>query len=113
MSEPHSLCAKPERVRFGRSQTTRSGSLLTHKTGTITMATVALSREILMPKGYNDKAIDGLLTFLEGCFEVILQEIQNGKSPEEAMHEELEEIKTRLEDDKTSTSPSINFERSR
>src|ERR1043166_4618760 len=54
-----------------------------------------------MPKGYNDKAIDGMLTFLEGCFEVILQEVKNGKSPEQAMQEELDEIRSRLESDKT------------
>lgn len=64
-----------------------------------------------MPKGYNDKAIAGLLTFLEGCFEVILQEVKNGKSVEQAMQEELEEITERLEADKTHTDSSVVFKR--
>jgi hypothetical protein len=64
-----------------------------------------------MPKGYNDKAIDGLLTFLEGCFEVILQEVKNGKLPEQAMQEELDEIRARLEADKTETQVSVAFNR--
>ena len=64
-----------------------------------------------MPKGYNDKAIKGLLTFLEGCFEVILQDIKNGKSVEQAMQEELDEIRKRLESDKTYTDPSVVFKR--
>lgn len=53
-----------------------------------------------MPKGYNDKAIAGLLKFLEGCFELILDEIKRGKPAEEAIHEELAEIRRRLEADK-------------
>ena len=53
-----------------------------------------------MPKGYNDKAIAGMLMFLEGCFEVVLREVKNGKSPEQAIREELEEIRRRLEADK-------------
>ena len=64
-----------------------------------------------MPKGYNDKAIAGLLTFLEGCFEVILEEVQNGKSPEQAMQEELDEIRSRLESDKTVTHVTASFNR--
>ncbi len=53
-----------------------------------------------MPKGYNDKAIAGMLTFLEGCFELILSEIKRGKAPEQAIQEELDEIHRRLEADK-------------
>jgi hypothetical protein len=64
-----------------------------------------------MPKGYNDKAISGLLTFLEGCFEVILDDIKNGKPVEQSMQEELEEIRMRLEADKTYTDPSVVFSR--
>ncbi len=64
-----------------------------------------------MPKGYNDKAIDGMLTFLEGCFEVILQEVKRGKSVEQAMHEELEEIRQRLLSDRTHTDTDIVFRR--
>jgi hypothetical protein len=57
-----------------------------------------------MPKGYNDKAIDGLLTFLEGCFEVILEEVKGGKAVEQVLEEELAEIRSRLESDKTATT---------
>ena len=57
-----------------------------------------------MPKGYNDKAIRGLLTCLEGCFEVVLQEVENGKPPVQAMKEELAEIRGRLEADKVTTA---------
>jgi hypothetical protein len=57
-----------------------------------------------MPKGYNDKAIDGLLTFLEGCFEVILEEVKGGKPVEQVLEEELVEIRSRLESDKTATT---------
>jgi hypothetical protein len=64
-----------------------------------------------VPKGYNDKAIDGMLTFLEGCFEVILQEVKMGKSVEQAMHEELEEIRSRLLSDRAHTDPDIVFRR--
>ena len=56
-----------------------------------------------MPKGYNDKAIRGLLTCIEGCFEVVLQEVKNGKPVEQAMQEELDEIRMRLEADKVET----------
>ena len=55
-----------------------------------------------MHKGYNDKAIAGLLLFLEGCFEIVLHEIKKGKSPEQAIAEELEEIQRRLEADKVT-----------
>ena len=57
-----------------------------------------------MPKGYNDKAIKGLLTFLEGCFEVILEEVKNGKPIEKVLNEELDEIRHRLESDKSDTT---------
>ena len=63
-----------------------------------------------MPKGYNRKAIRGLLIFLEGCFEVILQEVKNGKAVEKAMQEELEEIRARLEADLTETDQDVSFE---
>jgi hypothetical protein len=64
-----------------------------------------------VPKGYNQKAINGLLTFLEGCFEVILDDIRKGKKPEQAMMEELEEIRSRLLADVTTTDPSVVFKR--
>jgi len=62
-----------------------------------------------MPKGYNDKAIRGMLIFLEGCFEVVLQEVKNGKSVEQAMQEELEEIRSRLAADTAHTDADVVF----
>lgn len=53
-----------------------------------------------MPKGYNDKAIKGALLFLEGCFEVVLHDVKKGKTVEQAIKEELAEIKQRLDADK-------------
>lgn len=52
-----------------------------------------------MPKGYNEKAIKGLLTFLEGCFEVVMEDVKRGKPPEVAFREELDEIRRQLEAD--------------
>jgi hypothetical protein len=63
-----------------------------------------LSKGETVPKGYNDRAIDGLLIFLEGCFEVILEEVKNGKPIEQALQEELDEIRERLNADKTKTT---------
>ncbi|MBI4088862.1 hypothetical protein HY415_02075 [Candidatus Kaiserbacteria bacterium] len=57
-----------------------------------------------MPKGYNDKAIKGLLTFLQGCNECVLEEVKKGKNVQQAMTEELDEIKRRLEEDKVATT---------
>lgn len=57
-----------------------------------------------MPKGYNDRAMKGMLEFLKGCFEVILQEVADGKDPVAAMKEELAEIERRLKDDPHPTS---------
>ena len=68
------------------------------------------NRRTTMPKGYNDKAIRGILMCLEGCFEVVLEEVKNGKLPEQAMQEELDEIRVRLEADKVETS--VKFPRS-
>ncbi len=53
-----------------------------------------------MPKGYNDKAIAGALMFIEGCFEVVMNEIKKGKTPVQAFQEELDEIRQKLEADK-------------
>jgi len=60
-----------------------------------------------MPKGYNQKAIDGLLTFLEGCFEVILEEVKKSKPVEQVLNEELEEIRQRLDSDKVKTTTTF------
>ena len=57
-----------------------------------------------MPKGYNEKAIKGLLQFLEGCNECVLEEVKRGKSFEQAMNEELDEIRRRLSEDEVETT---------
>jgi hypothetical protein len=57
-----------------------------------------------MPKGYNRKAIDGFLIALQGCFEVILEEVKNGKPVEQVMREELDEIESRLKSDQVETT---------
>ena len=49
-----------------------------------------------MPKGWNNKAITGARMFLEGCSEVVLQEIAGGKDPNEVITEELAEIERQL-----------------
>lgn len=63
--------------------------------------------EGVMPKGYNNKAIKGLLQFLEGCNECVLEEVKRGKSFEQAMNEELDEIRRRLETDKVATTTTF------
>ena len=52
-----------------------------------------------MPKGYNDRAIAGMLEFLKGCFECIHDEVEKGKPIKQALDEELQEIESRLRDD--------------
>lgn len=49
------------------------------------------------PSGFSQKAISGLLLFVEGCYEDLLQEIKDGKKTEDqAIQEELENIRTYL-----------------
>ena len=57
-----------------------------------------------MPKGYNQRAINGMLEFLKGCFECVLEEVENGKPVKQALEEELAEIEDRLRADYNSTS---------
>lgn len=50
------------------------------------------------PSGFSQKAINGLLQFVESCYEDILSEIKDGKKPEgKAIQEELNNIRTYLE----------------
>lgn len=49
------------------------------------------------PSGFSQKAINGLLMFVEGCYEDLLQEIKDGKKTEkQAIKEELDNIRTYL-----------------
>ena len=49
------------------------------------------------PSGFSQKAINGLLLFVEACYEDLLQEIKNGKKSEgQAIKEELENIRRYL-----------------
>lgn len=57
-----------------------------------------------MPKGYNDRAIAGMLEFLKGCFECVHDEVERGKPVKQALEEELAEIEARLRGDHRSTS---------
>lgn len=52
-----------------------------------------------MPKGYNDRAINGMLELLKGCFECVLEEVEAGKPIKQALNEELQEIESRLRSD--------------
>jgi hypothetical protein len=49
------------------------------------------------PSGFSQKAINGLLMFVESCYEDLLQEIKEGKKTEgEAIKQELENIQEYL-----------------
>ena len=49
------------------------------------------------PSGFSQKAINGLLIFVESCYEDLLQEIKEGKKTEgEAIKEELSNIRSYL-----------------
>lgn len=49
------------------------------------------------PSGFSQKAINGLLMFVESCYEDILKEIKEGKKTEnQAIQEELENIRNYL-----------------
>jgi len=51
------------------------------------------------PSGFNEKAILGLLQFVEGCYDDLLAKIRNtpGLEIEKAIEEELAEIRQALE----------------
>ena len=46
------------------------------------------------PSGFNQKAIMGLTTFIEACYEDLLVLIKSGLGPEEAIQKELEDIRS-------------------
>ncbi len=49
------------------------------------------------PSGFSQKAINGLLIFVEACYEDLLKEIKEGKKTEgEAIQKELQNIKEYL-----------------
>ena len=49
------------------------------------------------PSGFSQKAINGLLMFVEACYEDLLQEIKDGKKTEShAIKEELDNIRVYL-----------------
>jgi hypothetical protein len=49
------------------------------------------------PSGFSDKAINGLLVFVEACYEDLLEEIRAGKKTEgQAIQAELENIRNYL-----------------
>jgi len=49
------------------------------------------------PSGFSQKAINGLLIFVESCYEDLLKEIKEGKKTEgEAIKQELDNIKKYL-----------------
>ena len=60
--------------------------------------------EMTTPKGYNDRAIAGLLEFLKGCFECVLEEVEAGKPVKQALDEELAEIEQILRRDHRATT---------
>lgn len=51
------------------------------------------------PSGFNEKAIVGLLQFVEGCYDDLLKKIRAtpGLTIEDAIQEELAEIRAALE----------------
>lgn len=60
-----------------------------------------------MPKGYNDRAIKGLLEYTKGVMECVLQDVKEGKPLEQALKEELQEIESRLKGDYRETTTSF------
>ena len=44
------------------------------------------------PSGFNDKAVKGLLTFIEACYEDLLKEMNSGTDGKVAIKKELDEI---------------------
>ena len=49
------------------------------------------------PSGFSQKAINGLLLFVEACYEDLLQEMKSGKKTEsQAIEEELDNIRSYL-----------------
>ena len=47
--------------------------------------------------GFSEKAVKGVLVFLEACYEDLLKEMKNGKEPENVIEKELNDIRNYLE----------------
>ena len=45
------------------------------------------------PSGFSQKAVNGLLIFLEACYDDLLREMQNGENPEGVVKKELDDIR--------------------
>ncbi len=45
------------------------------------------------PSGFNEKAIEGLLLFVEGCYEDLLKEMKRNDNPQKVIEKELTDIK--------------------
>jgi len=51
------------------------------------------------PSGFSQKAVNGLLVFVESCYEDLLEEIQSGKKTEgQAIQSELNNIRKYLKE---------------
>lgn len=50
-------------------------------------------KNIVIGKGYNRQALEGMLNFLESLYEDLLNDIRKGLTPKEAIESEIEEIK--------------------
>lgn len=48
------------------------------------------------PSGFSQKAINGLLIFVKSCHEDLLEEIKQGKTEEQAIQQELNNINNYL-----------------
>jgi hypothetical protein len=49
------------------------------------------------PSGFNQKSIEGLLIFLQGCYEDLLKKVQSGIDGETAIKQELNEMQQYLQ----------------
>ncbi len=49
------------------------------------------------PSGFNEKAIQGLLQFIEGCYEDLQRKVQSGVDLKSAVNQELADIRKALE----------------
>ena len=57
-----------------------------------------LMGEFMPPSGFNKKAVEGLLVFLEGCYEDLMKEMDQGTDPKQAVQKELDDIRKFLQE---------------
>lgn len=50
------------------------------------------------PSGFNKKAVEGLLVFLEGCYEDLMKYMEQGTDPKKAVQKELDDIRRFLQE---------------